>query len=102
MTTNMQKAKINEECEQRYVGRFCFDKEERFGYILTENGEKIPTSPLHSYFGSLLDFEETHYQMMDFYSFDDCIWFLDITIEFANGNINCSEYYYFCEQYFEL
>lgn len=102
MTSLMQEATINEESQKRYVGGLCFDEKKRVGYILTKNGEKIPTSPLHFYFGSLLDFEETHYQMMDFYSFDDCIWFLDITIKFANGTINASEYYNYCEHYFEL
>jgi hypothetical protein len=83
------------------TGKIVFDEKERYCYILTLDGLKIPTTPMFDFFNGFISLKELIDKFDDnYYTRSQIGWFRSNYIKFRKKQLSPEGFYKICKDYF--
>ena len=84
------------------TGTLQFDEEKRRCYIETNDGRRIPTTPMFSFFNGFISLHELCAVMSDYYSEEDIGWFAAQWNAFNDGDLSNKDLFDVCKERFQF
>lgn len=83
--------------ENKYMGEHSgilkFNEEERYCYILMDDGKEIRTTPMFDFFNGFITIIELSKRADDHYSDEEIMWFAEKWDAHANGELSTKEFF---------
>lgn len=83
-------------------GNFYFDDIRKQGYILTNSGFQIFTSPMFDFFHGFININTLLQRMSSDYNQEQFVWFVDKLISWKCDNEDYTQFYNDCRSYFNF